>query len=273
MDKGEPTHILWVSQGVFNLWEIVGLILIALMLRLLPPEAYIRPEKPAWAVILIYSGIYLFTVRQSGAGKFIPLDALWMALMYCYMISRPISWPLVKLKDLAEFEVAYRGLYLALFGYFLLVRRIDTGFSFYISGGNWLITLGATATLIILGTLLSGGFQRIFTTWKRIRFQDGIITGIYMFFWVAMSQEIFFRGMIQNFLGQWLGPLAALMLGAIIFGLAHVNYSGPTMILTATGAGLAYGLVYLFTGNVLCAVICHTLTNVYWKQVVGQAKR
>ncbi len=249
------------------MWEIIGFISIALMLRLLPQEAYIKSKKVAWIVILIYSGIYLFIVRQSGTGRFIPMDALWIILMFGYMIIRPLSWFLVKMKDLAEFEVAYRFLYLALFTYMLSIRRIDTGFSFQVSGKDWLITLGATGGFMILGTLLGGGIQRIRKAWNRVQIREVLITGIYMFFWVAISQELFFRGIIQNFLSQWLGPLAALILGSIIFGLAHWNYNGPKMVLTATCAGLIYGSVYLFTGNVLCAVICHALTNVYWKTV------
>lgn len=247
------------------MWEIIGLVLIALMLWLLPQEAYIKSKKLAWTIILIYSGLYLYIVRQSGLEKFVPLDALWIVLMYVYMIIRPLSWPLVRMKDLAEFEVVYRCLYLTLFTYLLLIRQIDTGFSFQISGRDWLITLGATVGFMILGTLLRGGIQRNIAAWKRNHFTEVFITGIYMFFWVAISQELLFRGIIQNFLSQWIGPWAALILGAIIFGLAHLNYNGPKMVFIATGAGLVYGAVYLFTGNVLCAVICHTLTNVYWK--------
>ena len=235
------------------------------MLWLLPRDAYKKSKITAWAVILAYSGIYLFIVRQSGTGKFVPLDALWIALMYAYMIIRPLSWHLVKMKDLAEFEIAYRFLYLALFIYLLFIRRIDTGFSFFLSGKDWLITLGATALIIVLGTILSGGFRRILATGKTVPIRKVTITGIYMFFWVALSQELFFRGIIQNFLSQWLGSWVALILGTIIFGLAHVNYQGRQMVLMAACAGLFYGLVYLLTGNVLCAVICHTVTNVYWK--------
>lgn len=249
------------------MWEFIGLILTTLMLWLLPGEAYPKSKSLAWMVILVYSSIYLFVVRQSGTGEFVPVDGLWIVLMYVYMIVRPISWPLVKLKDLAEFEIAYRFLYLALFIYLLSIRRIDSGFSFSISGRDWLITLGATAVIIVLGTMASGGFQRILTAWKQVRFPRVLITGIYMFFWVALSQELFFRGIIQNFLTQWLGPLAALIAGAFIFGLAHINYNGPKMVLIAACAGLFYGLVYLLTGNVLCAVICHTVTNVAWKCV------
>jgi membrane protease YdiL (CAAX protease family) len=235
------------------------------MLCLLPPEAYRKSKTIVWIVILVYSGIYLYIVRQSGAGRFTLLDAVWIGLMVAYMVIRPLSWPLIKMKDLAEFEIAYRFLYLALFIYLLFIRRINTGFSFLISGKEWLITVGATMVMIIVGALMSGGFQQIVTAWKRILPKKIIITGIYMFFWVATSQEILFRGIIQNFLSQWFGPWAALIFGAIIFGLAHINYNGPKMVLIATCAGLAYGSVYLFTGNVLCSVICHTLTNVYWK--------
>lgn len=249
------------------MWELAGLFFIALMLWLLPKEAYPKSKPLAWVVILVYSGIYLSIVRQCGLGKFIPLDALWIAIMYVYMIVRPLSWPLVKMRDLAEFEIAYRFLYLALFTYLLFIRRIDSGFSFVISGKDWLITVGATAVMIVLGTILNGGFHRILSAAKRVQFRQVIITGIYMFFWVALSQELFFRGIIQNFLSQWHGPLAALIAGTIIFGLAHVNYNSPKMVPIAACAGLVYGSVYLFTGNVLCAVICHTVTNVVWKNI------
>jgi membrane protease YdiL (CAAX protease family) len=96
------------------------------------------------------------------------------------------------------------------------------------------------------------------------------IVGGYLF--VALIEEMLFRGVIQNLLGErlrhWeLAPLVS----AVVFGLAHLNNSTRGFpkpnwpyVVMATLAGLAYGWVWRRTHKVTASAITHALVNLMW---------
>jgi membrane protease YdiL (CAAX protease family) len=91
--------------------------------------------------------------------------------------------------------------------------------------------------------------------------------GIFVF--IAMPEELLFRGIIQNFLQKsWLKPLPALIVTSVIFGVAHLN-NGPRpdwrYFLLATIAGLFYGNAYTRTRALLAPAIVHTLVDTVWR--------
>lgn len=72
----------------------------------------------------------------------------------------------------------------------------------------------------------------------------------------CFTEELLFRGGLQNYLHKKMGMLGGLIIASGLFGLAHFAGGGWYMLL-ATLAGLLYGLVYLLTGRLLWAVLCH----------------
>ncbi|XKE44891.1 CPBP family intramembrane metalloprotease [Halomonas organivorans] len=72
----------------------------------------------------------------------------------------------------------------------------------------------------------------------------------------CLAEELLFRGMVQRWLTGRLGWPAGLALAAALFGLAHLA-GGPAFVLVVAGAGLLYGLVYLWTGRLVWAVLVH----------------
>lgn len=60
-------------------------------------------------------------------------------------------------------------------------------------------------------------------------------------FFVSLAEEALFRGYIQRRLGQFTGGLPALLITALLFGLAHLQ-SGMLMVIFAGLAGFVYGL-------------------------------
>ena len=72
----------------------------------------------------------------------------------------------------------------------------------------------------------------------------------------CFAEELLFRGTLQHYLNKTLGMLGGLIIASGLFGLAHFAGGGWYMLL-ATLAGLLYGLVYLLTGRLLWAVLCH----------------
>ena len=82
----------------------------------------------------------------------------------------------------------------------------------------------------------------------------------------CVAEETFFRGILQRHLGRFLRgrvrapALAALLIGAVAFGVAHVA-GGTTYVLLATLAGIGYGAAYHITGRVEACILVHFLLN------------
>ncbi|MDI9634417.1 CPBP family intramembrane metalloprotease [Geitlerinema splendidum] len=82
---------------------------------------------------------------------------------------------------------------------------------------------------------------------------------------VCASEEIFFRGFIQNQLGQFLntfswGKWVSLGTASILFGLYH-HAGGPIYMILATLAGVGYGYVYLKSQRIESSILLHFSVN------------
>jgi membrane protease YdiL (CAAX protease family) len=87
------------------------------------------------------------------------------------------------------------------------------------------------------------------------------------FFFVAIPEELFFRGLLQNMLEARLGRARALIIAAAVFGLSHFNKPGPfnwRYVLLATIAGIFYGRAWRDRQRLLTSSITHTLVDVLW---------
>lgn len=95
---------------------------------------------------------------------------------------------------------------------------------------------------------------------------------------IALPEEILFRGAIFNLLQRWTagrqGPMPALLLSSVIFGVSHMNnfpYLLPDLdlryTLLATWAGVCYGWCYLKTGNLTAGILTHTAVDVIHRVV------
>mgnify|MGYP005846684083 FL=1 len=73
----------------------------------------------------------------------------------------------------------------------------------------------------------------------------------------GLCEEAFFRGALQNSLHIVLGEAPALFVASALFGVAHrITW---LYALLATGFGLYFGLLYLWTGNLLTPALTHAL--------------
>ncbi|WP_074013065.1 CPBP family intramembrane glutamic endopeptidase [Candidatus Sodalis sp. SoCistrobi] len=79
-------------------------------------------------------------------------------------------------------------------------------------------------------------------------------------FFVSLAEEALFRGYIQRRLGQFTGGLPALLITALLFGLAHFQ-SGMLMVIFAGLAGLVYGLAWKWSGKLWLAAAVHFALN------------
>jgi membrane protease YdiL (CAAX protease family) len=86
-------------------------------------------------------------------------------------------------------------------------------------------------------------------------------------FFVAIPEELFFRGLVQNLLEPILGRAGALCVSAVIFGASHFNKPLPfnwRYVLLATIAGVFYGRAWRSRRRLLASATTHTCVDVLW---------
>jgi hypothetical protein len=129
---------------------------------------------------------------------------------------------------------------------FLAVRRLDgVGFDLRLKLRD--IGIGLREFLfytpIAIGLGLALSFIHFHAGWPAPLRAVGAF--VFTFFFIAIPEELFFRGWIQNLLQRRMGPTAALFTTAILFGLSHWNKQTTGFnwryVLLAAIAGIFYG--------------------------------
>lgn len=91
---------------------------------------------------------------------------------------------------------------------------------------------------------------------------------IFTFFFIAVPEELFFRGWLQNLLERRLGRTAALLLTAALFGLSHFNkrtvFFNWRYVLLAAVAGVFYGRAWRSERRVGASAITHACVDTIW---------
>jgi uncharacterized protein len=116
--------------------------------------------------------------------------------------------------------------------------------------GLWL-TEGARARWVLE---LKDFMRRVVVPWfARMRWWGLALVALS----AGIGEELLFRGVIQAGLTGPLGPLPALLIASLLFGLVHAM-SRAYFLITFL-AGIYLGLLYLWSGNLLIPIIVHFL--------------
>jgi membrane protease YdiL (CAAX protease family) len=93
----------------------------------------------------------------------------------------------------------------------------------------------------------------------------------YQFLYVAVGEEVFFRGYVLCRLHQLfarrhgLGSRAAILVSAALFALAHVVvWQGQVAAALTFLPGLVLGWLYVRTGTLLAPILFHGIANLFW---------
>lgn len=78
----------------------------------------------------------------------------------------------------------------------------------------------------------------------------------------GICEELLYRGFLLFYFGHWLGPVPALVVASIVFGLGHV-YQGPRGVLATGLVGGLLGAAYLFCGWLVPSMLLHAETDMY----------
>lgn len=147
-------------------------------------------------------------------------------------------------------------------GFDLRLRRCDVSiglreFLFYLPIA---LTLGLALGFLHLHSL----------TWAQTEALPGrfALAWIFTFFFIAVPEELFFRGWLQNLLERRLGRTAALIVTAVLFGLSHFNKRAAHFnwryVLLAAIAGVFYGRSWRQQRRVGASAVTHATVDSVW---------
>ena len=92
--------------------------------------------------------------------------------------------------------------------------------------------------------------------------------GLFTFFFIAVPEELFFRGWMQNLLERRMGRLWALLVTAVLFGLSHFNKRAVQFnwryVVLAALAGVFYGRAWRQERRVGASAITHASVDTLW---------
>jgi len=151
----------------------------------------------------------------------------------------------------------------------LILRQLDgVGFDLRLRLRDLLVGLREfivyTPIAIALG--LAIGFLHLHASWPRVLPLTGAL--VFTFFFIAVPEELFFRGWLQNLLERRIGRYPALFLTAVLFGLSHWNkrtlHFNWRYVLLAALAGIFYGRAWRQQRHVGASAITHATVDTVW---------
>jgi membrane protease YdiL (CAAX protease family) len=156
----------------------------------------------------------------------------------------------------------------------LSIGRMEVkGFGFVPTRKEWLDGLVNYLLFVPAGALLgwATGFAefhiRPATWWQTTGLTLATFVG--MLWVVALREEFFFRGLLQEWAEGWTKSAVGALVGvAVAFGLVHLGFRqfpNWRFALLATVAGLCYGRAYWKGQSVRAAMIAHALVNTTWR--------
>jgi hypothetical protein len=174
------------------------------------------------------------------------------------------AWSVAGLSGIPKLLFVDAGLY----GY-LIIRPIgNIGFDFRLRRPDLLVGLREflyfAPIALIVGFAL--GFLHLHPTVSNpLAFAAG---WLFTFFFVAMPEELFFRGLMLNLLERRIGPQRALIVTSMLFGLAHFNkraaYFNWRYVIIAAVAGIFYGRAWLAERRLIASSITHATVDTVW---------
>ncbi len=117
---------------------------------------------------------------------------------------------------------------------------------------------------ILLG--LGLGFLHFHARWPSLAQAAGAFGFTFLF--IAVPEELFFRGWMQNLVERRLGRVPALVVTSVLFGLSHFNKRAAHFnwryVVLAALAGLFYGRAWRRERRVGASALTHALVDSTW---------
>lgn len=148
----------------------------------------------------------------------------------------------------------------------MLERRVpETGFGFVPTRREWRI--GTVQYLYFVVVAAPIGFVSHATHLVHPRpFWVVAATFLGMLWFVSLAEEFFFRGVLQEWFGQWThSRTVGLLLTSTLFGLIHYWFRGWSWVPLAALLGLFCGRARNQAGGIRAGVVTHALAVATWR--------
>jgi uncharacterized protein len=155
----------------------------------------------------------------------------------------------------------------ALYGFVAIRQLSGTGFDFHFHWSDWKTGLRELVlfTPLVVGLGLALGFLHPHGNVPQLSM---ILKWIYIFIFIAVPEELFFRAWVQNLLERRVGRRAALAITAVVFGLSHFNKRSTQFnwryVILASIAGIFYGRAWRERRRVPASAITHASVDAIW---------
>ncbi len=160
----------------------------------------------------------------------------------------------------------------------LSIRRVQgVGFGFWPKKREWEIGVVHFAIFLPLAAALAWAIGFAGPRIPPQGWEKTSVLAIGTFFgilWVvALAEEFFFRGLLQQWLTSWTrSEWAGLLSASLVFGAVHVFYRAfPNWKLAALAAlaGICYGLAFRRAKSIRASMVTHALVVTTWKIFFG----
>jgi membrane protease YdiL (CAAX protease family) len=155
----------------------------------------------------------------------------------------------------------------ALYGFVAIRRLSGTGFDFHFHWSDWKTGLRELVffTPLVVGLGLTLGFLHPHGNVPQLSM---ILKWTYIFIFIAVPEELFFRAWVQNLLERRVGRRTALAITAVVFGLSHFNKRSTHFnwryVILASIAGIFYGRAWRERRRVPASAITHASVDAIW---------
>ena len=259
-----------------------------------------RIPTAVFAIFLTISAVLPYSLATAAFGTFEWKNFAWIALLagavsfwYLALPKKPAA-DLLLLVFMAAVWIGklfslwylcpYPKLYLPVLGQLmwfrtglfamLRIRRVQgVGFGFWPNKREWGIGFAHFLIFLPLAAILAKVIGFDSPRWPILSFEKVSLLAIGTFFgtlWVlALAEEFFFRGLLQQWLVAWTrSEVAGLILASLIFGAVHVffrHFPNWRLAVLAALAGIFYGLAFRRARSIRASMVAHSLVVTTWK--------
>lgn len=152
----------------------------------------------------------------------------------------------------------------------LELRRVEgIGFGFIPTQKEWVAGVRYFFYFLPVGFPLALALKLVQLNFTGFLFWQTLLIFCGALWVVALSEEFFFRGLLQQWITAWTArPVLALIATSLVFGAAHLPFRAfPNWKMAAVSAvaGLFYGIAYRRTGSIRASMVTHALVVTAWR--------
>jgi membrane protease YdiL (CAAX protease family) len=224
------------------------------------PSVAVYAVVPVALVLLLWHASQNDPEQRGDWRDFAVLAVLGVVVEFHWL---ELLWP-AHLRSLNRLLLLDTGLY-----GFLVIRRLSSvGFNFWPRLRDVKIGLRELCFYAPIALPLGLGLKFLHAHAVLPSLGKFLLSWISIFAFVAILEETYFRGWVQNLLERRIGRAGALIVTAVLFGLSHFN-KGAThfnwrYVLLASFAGIFYGRAWREDHRLLASTFTHASVDTIW---------